>query len=143
MTLVQIAEEFGGEPAEAAVRLYARGEAAVILHAMQEPDMETIASHPLIAVGSDGSSLSTEGLLSVGRPHPRSNDTNPRFLAFPFCPTAVGFRLTTSCYAQCAMPGTRSKPLNVRSGACLLSLYFAEQRAADTCFISAPGGLIF
>jgi N-acyl-D-amino-acid deacylase len=81
MTLVQIAEEFGCDAAEAAMCLYERGEAAVILHAMQEPDMETIASHPLIAVGSDGSSLSTEGILSVGRPHPRSYGTNPRFFA--------------------------------------------------------------
>ena len=52
-------------PAEAAIRLYQRSEASVIAHAMQEPDVETIASHPLIAVGSDGSSLSTTGVLSV------------------------------------------------------------------------------
>ena len=63
------------------MRLYERGDASVILHAMQEPDMETIAQHPLIAVGSDGSSLATEGILSVGKPHPRSYGTNPRFLA--------------------------------------------------------------
>ena len=39
-----------------------------------------IAQHPLISVGSDGSSLSTEGVLSVGKPHPRSYGTNPRVL---------------------------------------------------------------
>ena len=59
--MVQIAEELGCDPAEAALRLYERGEAAVIAHAMQEADVETIARHPLIAVGSDGSSLATEG----------------------------------------------------------------------------------
>ena len=38
-------------------------------------------SIPLISVGSDGSSLSKDGILSVGRPHPRSYGTNPRFLS--------------------------------------------------------------
>jgi N-acyl-D-amino-acid deacylase len=79
--MIQIAEELECDPAEAAMRLYAQSDPAVIMHAMQEPDMETIARHPLIAVGSDGSSLSATGLLSVGRPHPRSYGTNPRVLA--------------------------------------------------------------
>jgi N-acyl-D-amino-acid deacylase len=78
--MLQIAEELGCDPAEAAIRLYAQSDPAVILHAMQEPDMETIASHPLIAVGSDGSSLSATGILAVGKPHPRSYGTNPRVL---------------------------------------------------------------
>jgi N-acyl-D-amino-acid deacylase len=81
MSMLQIAETLGCDPAEAAMRLYERGEAAVIAHAMQESDVETIAGHSLIAVGSDGSSLSTEGILSVGKPHPRSYGTAPRFLA--------------------------------------------------------------
>ena len=34
----------------------------------------------MIAVASEGSSVSTEGILSVGKPHPRSYGTNPRFL---------------------------------------------------------------
>jgi N-acyl-D-amino-acid deacylase len=80
MHMLQIAEELECDPAEAAMRLYVQSDAAVIMHAMQEPDMETIASHPLIAVGSDGSSLSATGLLSAGKPHPRSYGTNPRVL---------------------------------------------------------------
>ena len=63
------------------MRLYERAEASVIARAMQDADVETIARHPLIAVGSDGSSLSASGVLSVGKPHPRSYGTNPRFLA--------------------------------------------------------------
>ena len=81
MHVAQIAEGWQCDPAEAAMRLYERGEASVIVHAMQETDVETIAGHPLIAVGSDGSSLSASGVLSVGKPHPRSYGTNPRFLA--------------------------------------------------------------
>jgi N-acyl-D-amino-acid deacylase len=81
MHMVQIAAELGCDPAEAALRLYVRAEASVIARAMQDADVETIARHPLIAVGSDGSSLSASGVLSVGKPHPRSYGTNPRFLA--------------------------------------------------------------
>ena len=81
MNMVQIATELGCDPAEAALRLYERAEAAVIARAMQDADVEAIACHPLIAVGSDGSSLAASGVLSVGKPHPRSYGTNPRFLA--------------------------------------------------------------
>jgi len=81
MHMVQVASALGCDPAEAALRLYERAEAAVIARAMQDTDVETIASHPLIAVGSDGSSLAASGVLSVGKPHPRSYGTNPRFLA--------------------------------------------------------------
>ena len=81
MNMLQIAQEVGCGPAEAALILYEKGEAQVITHMMQDSDVETIAGHPLVSVGSDGSSLSTEGILSVGKPHPRSYGTNPRFLA--------------------------------------------------------------
>jgi N-acyl-D-amino-acid deacylase len=81
MSLAAIAEELGCDPAEAAIRLYERRDGQVILHAMREDDVETFAAHPLIAVGSDGSSLAAEGVLAAGKPHPRSYGTNPRFLA--------------------------------------------------------------
>ena len=81
MNMLQIADELGCDPAEAALRVYESGESQVIIHMMQDVDVDVIAGHPLISVGSDGSSLSTEGILSVGRPHPRSYGTNPRFLA--------------------------------------------------------------
>lgn len=78
--MAQIAEALRCDPAQAAMRLYEQGEASVVVHAMQEADVETIARYPWIAVGSDGSSLSTSGPLSVGKPHPRNYGTNPRFL---------------------------------------------------------------
>ncbi len=81
MSMLQIGQELCCGPAEAALRLYRQGDGQVIIHMMDEPDVETIARHPLISVGSDGSSLSAEGILSVGKPHPRSYETNPRFLA--------------------------------------------------------------
>ena len=81
MNMLQVARELGCDAPEAALRLYERGDGQVIIHMMQDADVEIIAGHPLVSVGSDGSSLSTEGILSVGRPHPRSYGTNPRFLA--------------------------------------------------------------
>ena len=81
MNMLQISEEIGRGPAEAALALYEEGDGQVVIHMMQDSDVDSIAAHPLISVGSDGSSLSTEGVLSVGRPHPRSYGTNPRFLA--------------------------------------------------------------
>jgi N-acyl-D-amino-acid deacylase len=81
MSMADIATDLGLSPTEAALKMYEQGDGQVIIHAMRDPDMETIAQHPLISVGSDGTSLSTEGVLSVGQPHPRSYGTNPRFLA--------------------------------------------------------------
>jgi N-acyl-D-amino-acid deacylase len=79
--MAQIAEVLQCDPAEAAMRLYERGEGSVIVHAMRDDDVEAIARAAWIAVGSDGSSLSTSGPLAVGKPHPRNYGTNPRFLA--------------------------------------------------------------
>ena len=81
MTMTQIAEKLGCTPAEAALRLYEQGDGSCVSHMMVDADVDLIAAHPLISVASDGSSLSTEGVLSVGLPHPRSYGTYPRFLA--------------------------------------------------------------
>ena len=81
MAMARIAEELGCTPAEAALRLYEKGDAGCVCHFMVDEDVDLIAAHPLISVASDGSSLSTEGVLSVGKPHPRSYGTNPRFLS--------------------------------------------------------------
>ena len=81
MSLVQIAEELKCDPMEAAIRLYRESETPVIAHSLVEPDVEVIAGGRWVAVGSDGSSLKTEGALSVGKPHPRSYGAFPRFLA--------------------------------------------------------------
>ena len=78
--ITEIADSMGTTPSEAVLRIYQEGEAMVVMQSMDEEDVETFAKHPLIAVASDGSSMSTEGILSVGKPHPRSYGTNPRFI---------------------------------------------------------------
>ena len=78
--IAEIADSMGTTPAEAVLRIYQEGEAMVVMQSMDEKDVDTFAAHPLIAVASDGSSLSAEGVLSVGKPHPRSYGTNPTYI---------------------------------------------------------------
>lgn len=80
-SLGQIATEWGVEVPEAFIRLYREHDVFTIVHNVQEEDVEAIAGSPWISVGSDGSSLSATGPLSVGKPHPRNYGCFPRFLA--------------------------------------------------------------
>ena len=78
--IAEIADSMGTTPAEAVLRIYQEGEVMVVMQSMDEKDVDTFAKHPLIAVASDGSSMSTEGILSAGKPHPRSYGTNPTYI---------------------------------------------------------------
>ena len=78
--IAEIADNMGTTPAEAVLRIYQEGEVMVVMQSMDEKDVDTFAKHPLIAVASDGSSMSTEGILSAGKPHPRSYGTNPTYI---------------------------------------------------------------
>ena len=60
--IAEIADSMGTTPAEAVLRIYQEGEAMVVMQSMDEKDVDTFAAHPLIAVASDGSSMSTEGV---------------------------------------------------------------------------------
>ena len=79
--LDEIADDMGCDPAEAAIRLYEHGDAAIVQFSLREDDVDLIARDPYIAVASDGNSVRSEGPLSAGKPHPRSYGTFPRFLS--------------------------------------------------------------
>lgn len=81
-TIAAIAEELGVEPEETVLRLLeaAAGDVAIIRFAMSEDDVREIMRHPLVMIGSDGSSLAADGPLARGKPHPRSYGTYPRVL---------------------------------------------------------------
>ncbi|MEE8604752.1 MAG: amidohydrolase family protein, partial [Candidatus Aminicenantaceae bacterium] len=49
---------------------------------MNEETTEMVLKHPLVMLGSDGSSLAPYGPLSEGKPHPRNYGTFPRFLGY-------------------------------------------------------------
>ena len=80
-SLAEIAKTRGIDPTDTAIYLYQEAEATVIMHSLQEQDVQHIAGGRWVAVGSDGNSISAEGVLSAGKPHPRSYGTFPRFLA--------------------------------------------------------------
>ena len=80
-SLAEIAKTRSIDPTDTAIYLYQEAEATVIMHSLQEQDVQHIAGGPWVAVGSDGNSISAEGVLSAGKPHPRSYGTFPRFLA--------------------------------------------------------------
>ena len=49
---------------------------------MSEETTDMVLKHPLVMLGSDGSSLAPYGPLSEGKPHPRNYGTFPRFLGY-------------------------------------------------------------
>lgn len=77
-TLAEIASLTRDTPADAALSLYERAEGQAVLASLNQEDVDVIAAAPFIAVASDGNSLRTEGVLSRGKPHPRSYGTNAR-----------------------------------------------------------------
>ena len=78
--ITEISEIMRTTPAETILRIYEQSEAYVVFKSMDENDVDKFAKHNFISVSSDGRSLSTEGVLSAGKPHPRSYGTNPRFI---------------------------------------------------------------
>ena len=140
MNMLQISEEFGCGAAEAALRLYEMGDAQVIIHMMQDTDVDTIAGHPLISVASDGSSISTEGLLSVGKPHPRSYGTNPRFLAQLVRDRGV-VPLEEAVRKMTLLPATRmglSRRGRIAPGFAADLVVFDPETVADTATFESP-----
>lgn len=79
MRLDKVAESLGLDPIEAVVRILLDDELAtgMVTFTMREEDVRTVISHPLVAIGSDGS----VGKLGVGKPHPRRYGTFPRVIA--------------------------------------------------------------
>ena len=82
-SIQQLAEEQGTDPANVVIGLLAEsqgGRASWTCFSMQTDDVERFMQYPGVMVGSDGSSLSTEGPLSAGNPHPRNFGSFPRVL---------------------------------------------------------------
>jgi N-acyl-D-amino-acid deacylase len=78
----EIADAQGKDPFTAIFDLLVaeKGRVLIVTHMMTEQDVAQIIRHPLAMIGSDGMSVSTEGLMSFGRPHPRAFGTHARVL---------------------------------------------------------------
>jgi N-acyl-D-amino-acid deacylase len=81
-TLEELGRVRGKNPANAFfdLLLEEHGQVMCILFVMNEKDVQTALHEPWVDIASDGSSLSVEGLLAAGHPHPRNYGTFPRIL---------------------------------------------------------------
>lgn len=82
MSIQEIAEDRGVEPAEAVLQLTEEegGVVPATVYNRKEDDVRFFMSHPLAMIGSDGSAVSPEGLHGDAQPHPRYYGTYPRIL---------------------------------------------------------------
>ena len=82
-TIRQIADLQDKDPFTAVFDLLIaeKGKVLIVLLLMAEEDLINILKHPMSMIGSDGMSVSTEGIMSFGMPHPRAFGTRARVLA--------------------------------------------------------------
>ncbi|RPJ58735.1 MAG: hypothetical protein EHM24_28480, partial [Acidobacteria bacterium] len=81
--IVEVARDWRVEPVDAVLRLLEeeRGSVSIIGHGMKPENVEMVLRHPLVMVGSDGSSMAPTGRAAESRPHPRSYGAFARVLA--------------------------------------------------------------
>jgi N-acyl-D-amino-acid deacylase len=107
---------------------------------MNEKDVQTAMREPWVDIASDGSSLSTEGSLSAGHPHPRNFGTFPRILGHYVRDEKVltledGVRRMTSLPAQ--RLGLKDRGL-LREGYWADVVVFDPDRISDMATFASP-----
>lgn len=82
MRVAEAAKQAGKDPFDFVFDLLIaeRGSVGCVYFIIDEADLALAMQQPWVAVGSDGSSLATDGPLRVGVPHPRNFGTFPRVL---------------------------------------------------------------
>lgn len=82
MRVAEAAKQAGKDPFDFVFDLLIeeRGAISCVYFIIDEGDLALAMKQPWVAVGSDGSALSTEGPLRAGVPHPRNFGTFPRVL---------------------------------------------------------------
>jgi len=81
-TIADIAKEQGKKPHDAVCDLLLAENTVVssVMFGMNEEDVKYVLRSPIGMVGSDGSAISPNGILGVGKPHPRFYGTFPRVI---------------------------------------------------------------
>ena len=102
--LAEIGVEWNLDPVDAALRLLLEeeGRVSIIGHGMSPENVELVLSHPLVMVGSDGSSMAPTGRAAETRPHPRSYGTFARVLSH-YCRERKLFDLPTAIKKMTSM----------------------------------------
>ena len=80
--------------------------AGIVGFAMDEDNLKKVLSHPLVMIGSDGSTAATDGKLATGKPHPRYYGTFPRVLG-KYCREENCFDLPTAIKKMTTMPADK------------------------------------
>jgi N-acyl-D-aspartate/D-glutamate deacylase len=116
------------------------GQVTCLPFMMNEKDVQTALREPWVDIASDGSSLSTEGLLGAGHPHPRNFGTFPRILGHYVRDEKVltledGVRRMTSLPAQ--RLGLKDRGL-LREGYWADVVVFDPSRISDAATFASP-----
>jgi N-acyl-D-amino-acid deacylase len=83
LTLEEIGRAMNKDPKDAAmdIAIADRGASAVVISIMEEADVRTAVSNPMVTFGSDSEAQAEDGPLSKSKAHPRAFGTFPRVLA--------------------------------------------------------------
>ncbi|MBY1413718.1 D-aminoacylase [Clostridioides difficile] len=83
-TLMEGAKINGENPFDTFFRLLIeeKSKIQVVVHTQGQEDTDKVVCHPKSCIGSDSMDLSTEGLLSLGKPHPRAFGTFGRIFSY-------------------------------------------------------------
>ena len=83
MTLEEIGRSMNKDPKEAAmdIAIADRGNSSVVISIMEEKDVRSAVSDPMVTFGSDSSAQAEDGPLSKTKAHPRAFGTFPRVIA--------------------------------------------------------------
>ncbi|MBI2162048.1 MAG: D-aminoacylase [Candidatus Rokubacteria bacterium] len=132
----------GMDPLEAALELIVdeAGKAYMILFQLDEADLRRALVHPMVMIGSDGSSLAPYGALGAGKPHPRSYGTFPRVLG-EYAREQRVLGLPEAVHKMTGLParrlGLRDRGI-VRVGAKADLVVFDGKRVADQATYEEP-----
>ncbi len=108
MNLAEIAVEWDVDPVDAALKLVLEeeGRVSIVGHGMSPENVELVLAHPLVMIGSDGSSMAPTGRAAETRPHPRSYGTCTRVLGH-YCRERKIFDLPTAIKKMTSMAADR------------------------------------
>ena len=115
-------------------------EVGFIGHGMQSENVEMVLSHPLVMIGSDGSSMAPKGKVAETRPHPRSYGTCPRVLGY-YARERKIFDLSTAVKKMTSMPADQLRLTDrgrIARGMKADLVVFDEAKVRDTATFEDP-----
>lgn len=99
-----------------------RSRVGMITFAMNEDNLKRILSHPLVVIGSDGSSIAPYGELGKGKPHPRNYGSFARVLG-KYVRSESLFSMQTAIKKMTSMT---AKKFNIANRGVLKENYYAD-----------------